>query len=212
MRGTTSQTPRTTKAAKRRDLMLERLSGLRRGRARAGFTIVELLIVVVVLAILAAIVLVSYNGITNQANDSARLADASTIEKALQLHQVEHGSSIGTQNYPESREEMLGIYQLEGVANRTVVVDIDTIDTSNFDQSKVYMRVSLYCGGEYGGSTCSTPLIVEQVNYAFWSNADDVWRNVRHSSSGFDSGVWEVSEYETSSENGPLSLGVSGPL
>ncbi|NCO10935.1 prepilin-type N-terminal cleavage/methylation domain-containing protein, partial [Candidatus Saccharibacteria bacterium] len=32
-----------------------------------GFTIVELLIVVVVIAILAAITLVSYNGITGQA-------------------------------------------------------------------------------------------------------------------------------------------------
>ena len=36
-----------------------------------GFTIVELLIVVVVIAILAAITIVSYNGISNRAKSSA---------------------------------------------------------------------------------------------------------------------------------------------
>lgn len=36
-----------------------------------GFTIVELLIVIVVIGILAAIVIVAYQGVTNRANDSA---------------------------------------------------------------------------------------------------------------------------------------------
>jgi len=40
-----------------------------------GFTIVELLIVVVVIAILAAITIVSFNGIQNRAYDSAVQAD-----------------------------------------------------------------------------------------------------------------------------------------
>lgn len=40
-------------------------------RKKSGFTIVELLIVVVVIAILATITIVAYNGIQNQAKDSA---------------------------------------------------------------------------------------------------------------------------------------------
>lgn len=51
-----------------------------------GFTIVELLIVVVVIAILAAITIVSYNGITNRANKSSALALASSFQKKAELY------------------------------------------------------------------------------------------------------------------------------
>jgi prepilin-type N-terminal cleavage/methylation domain-containing protein len=43
------------------------LRGVDLGGPRQGFTIVELLIVVIVIAILAAITIVAYNGITNRA-------------------------------------------------------------------------------------------------------------------------------------------------
>lgn len=56
-----------------------------------GFTIVELLIVVVVIAILAAITIVSYNGITNRANASSVDSMLSTIQKKVQLYQTEEG-------------------------------------------------------------------------------------------------------------------------
>lgn len=50
---------------------------------RSGFTIVELLVVIVVIAILAAITVVSYNGITNQAQKTAIIA--SVRQGATQL-------------------------------------------------------------------------------------------------------------------------------
>jgi prepilin-type N-terminal cleavage/methylation domain-containing protein len=49
----------------------------------AGFTIVELLIVVVVIAILAAITIVSYNGITARANESAIKSELSQNAKTI---------------------------------------------------------------------------------------------------------------------------------
>ncbi len=56
-----------------------------------GFTIVELLIVVVVIGILAAIVTVAYSGITQRARDSERLSEMKSIEKALFLYHVDNG-------------------------------------------------------------------------------------------------------------------------
>lgn len=65
-------------------------------RKDQGFTIVELLIVVVVIAILAAITIVSYNGITTRANSAAAKASAATAQKKLELYASD--STAGT--YP----------------------------------------------------------------------------------------------------------------
>ena len=65
-------------------------------RQKHGFTIVELLIVIVVIAILAAITIVAYNGIQQRARDTDRKSDISTIKKALEIYYAENG------NYPSS--------------------------------------------------------------------------------------------------------------
>ncbi|MGB4769061.1 MAG: SUMF1/EgtB/PvdO family nonheme iron enzyme, partial [Candidatus Microsaccharimonas sp.] len=54
-----------------------------------GFTIVELLIVIVVIAILAAITIVSYNGITQRAKESAKASELSSWKKKSELRKVE---------------------------------------------------------------------------------------------------------------------------
>ena len=60
-------------------------------RQRDGFTIVELLIVIVVIAILAAITIVAYNGIQSRARDSERLSEMQHIEKAIALYFIDNG-------------------------------------------------------------------------------------------------------------------------
>ncbi|MEV8339734.1 SUMF1/EgtB/PvdO family nonheme iron enzyme [Leucobacter sp. NPDC077196] len=61
--------------------------------AKRGFTIVELLIVVVVIAVLAAITIVAYSGITNQAKASAKAQDIAQWKKKSELRKVEKGIS-----------------------------------------------------------------------------------------------------------------------
>lgn len=63
---------------------------------QSGFTIVELLIVIVIIGILAAITIVAYNGITNRANDAAVLSDIDKVRQQLELANVDLG------HYPQA--------------------------------------------------------------------------------------------------------------
>lgn len=63
-------------------------------RNMSGFTIVELLIVIVVIAILAAISIVAYTGIQARARDSTRASDASQIKKALLAYDAIHSGVV----------------------------------------------------------------------------------------------------------------------
>lgn len=81
-----------------------------------GFTIVELLIVVVVIAILAAITIVSYNGITNRANASAAATSAATVQKKSELYAADGP----TGKYPLATADLTGAagtatYALSGI-------------------------------------------------------------------------------------------------
>lgn len=61
-------------------------------RKQSGFTIVELLIVIVVIGILAAITIVAYNGIQSRARDNRRNSDSTAIRKALELYKIDNGT------------------------------------------------------------------------------------------------------------------------
>ncbi len=62
-----------------------------RNRTSSGFTIVELLIVIVVIAILAAITVVAYNGIQARARDTQRKSDVAALVKAFELYYADNG-------------------------------------------------------------------------------------------------------------------------
>lgn len=70
------------------------LKNIKELQAQRGFTIVELLIVIVVIGILAAIVIVAYNGIQNQAKAQSSKASASNIQKKIEAY------NASTTGYP----------------------------------------------------------------------------------------------------------------
>lgn len=60
-------------------------------KTHRGFTIVELLIVVVVIAILAAITVVAYTGIQNRTHDSVVQSDLKSIAKKFEAYKIDNG-------------------------------------------------------------------------------------------------------------------------
>lgn len=74
------------------------------GGRQKGFTIVELLIVIVVIALLAVIVIVAYNGIQQRAQDTAIKSDLSAIAKALTNYKTIKGT------YPTTETQISEIH------------------------------------------------------------------------------------------------------
>ncbi len=77
-----------------------------RPRRSAGFTLVELLIVVIILAILAAIVVPSFGSSSEDAKVSTLKTDLSALRNAIELYQVQHNS-----RYPGDYSEADGTTQ-----------------------------------------------------------------------------------------------------
>ena len=81
-----------------------------------GFTIVELLIVIVVIAILAAISIVSYNGIQNRGKASSGQSLASQISKKFEAYNAVNSA------YPTTKTQIQGTNEskIEGLPAPTV--------------------------------------------------------------------------------------------
>lgn len=82
---------------------------------RYGFTIVELLVVIVIIGILAAITIVAFNGVQNRAHQSKIDADIATIVKAVHLARTNNSSNLIT---------ITGIYTEEHCMNQVSGTDL----------------------------------------------------------------------------------------
>lgn len=101
-------------------------------KQQKGFTIVELLIVIVVIAILAAITVVAYNGIQGRTKIASVNADLKSIKTAMLMYRADYGTLpnnadwySGTAMPPTSR------WSTEIVAN---LKNLKYIQTSGLEQ------------------------------------------------------------------------------
>lgn len=98
---------------------------------RTGFTIVELLIVVVVIAILAAITIVAYNGIRARSEQSARLSEMSQLQKTIQVDALQNDGVTSTVGVPlvfttNNQKDMPFVNPVVAAQDLTLYVVFDT--------------------------------------------------------------------------------------
>lgn len=77
-----------------------------------GFTIVELLVVIVVIAILAAITIVTYSSIRQRALNATAQSDMTNLGKALMAYRVENGRYPANDNEIRTALQAAGVLQL----------------------------------------------------------------------------------------------------
>lgn len=107
---------------------------------RAGFTIVELLIVVVVIAILAAITIVAYNGVTRRAVASSLQTEITSAIKAAEQKKIQSGLDT----YPASKTDL-------GMA--------DSSNLSYFSTAISYCVEATKDGQTFSASSANTAII-----------------------------------------------------
>ena len=101
-------------------------------RKKSGFTIVELLIVIVVIAILAAITIVAYNGIRQRANNNAIIHSVSQTIKSIQSYYA------ATSEYPSTSGSSFCITNGSGC-----IFDTGAVITGNSTFDTTIAKVSL---------------------------------------------------------------------
>jgi prepilin-type N-terminal cleavage/methylation domain-containing protein len=63
-------------------------------KAKSGFTLVEILIVVVILGILAAIVIPQFTSASTEAKESALVSDLQSIRSQIELYKIHHNDNL----------------------------------------------------------------------------------------------------------------------
>jgi len=107
-------------------------------RKNTGFTLVEILIVVIILGILAAIVIPQFTEASNDARVSALVSDLQTVRSQIELYKVQHkdnypGTVSGTWTIGNFVGHLTGKTDIDGVAGGTLGPYLGKFPTNGFN-------------------------------------------------------------------------------
>jgi len=121
-------------------------------RRQSGFTIVELLIVIVVIGILAALVITTYAGIQAKARNAKRQTDMNAVQTQLEAYFAQNGNYPTYANLSSSTWDTTNLKSLDQGALHDPSSSSTGITLSLTAGSKVYQYAPL----NSSGTSCET--------------------------------------------------------
>ena len=109
-----------------------------------GFTLVELAIVIAVIAVLATIAFVGYKGVQEDARDTQRIADMTSIAKVLEVYLASNKSYPSPQG---TNWEQSNVYSTNFLASLTTSGLTKDIPVDPVNDSRHHYRYYLYPSG-----------------------------------------------------------------
>lgn len=143
------------------------LNNIKSIRKESGFTIVELLVVIVVIGILASITVVSYTGVTQRATKSANQTNASTVISAASAVFAETGAFPVTSATPATALANLNA----GVAKVPSTISVSSATATN--ANTISYRVTASGTGICVGYWDPTPTAQARYLFGGTATADD---------------------------------------
>ena len=102
-------------------------------RAKSGFTLVEILIVVVILGILAAIVIPQFTEASTEAKTSSLCTDLQTMRSQIELYKIQHNDDLPGDGGATFTEAMTGQTDVAGAVGADYGPYVQKIPTNPFN-------------------------------------------------------------------------------
>ncbi|MHC4060424.1 MAG: type II secretion system protein [Planctomycetota bacterium] len=119
-------------------------------KAQSGFTLVEILIVVVILGILAAIVIPQFTDASTEAKMSSLASDLQTVRGQIELYKIQHNDNPPSGTGATFVAQMTGTTDVYGASSGTEYGPyLERIPTEPFSDSDVVGDASATTGWCY---------------------------------------------------------------
>lgn len=112
-----------------------------------GFSLIEIVTVIIVISILATITIVYYSSTRAQADDTRRLNDMKMIAKALEMYRIKNGSYPPNQSSSWARSNVLGD---NFIAELKPYLDNKNTPVDPINDTSSYYRYFRYSAGNSG--------------------------------------------------------------
>ncbi len=147
-------------------------------KVQQGFTLIELMIVVAIIGILAAIAIPQYQDYTVRAKISSMLSALGSVKTAVGICVQENGGDAtvcdaGSNNIPSSltTKEITGLAVTDGVITATLASGIGSNVSGNFVLTPTASSSAANITWAWRGTSITNPVAVAAINKVYTSSS-----------------------------------------